>query len=65
MTNQIPYTWLGADGKAVTGMRVSFKTGKGVIADINVPWPDYHPDKVRELIAARVSLLDGVHNLKG
>jgi hypothetical protein len=65
VTNQTPATALGPDAKAQTGMRVYFTTGKGVSADVFVPWADYTPDKVRELVAARVALIDSVHTLAG
>lgn len=65
VTNQAPATALGADGRAQTGMRVYFQTGKGIVADVFVPWADYNPDRVRELVLARVALIDGVHSLSG
>ena len=65
VTSQTPTTALGPDGKAQTGMRVHFTTGKGVSADVFVPWADYTPDGVRALVAARVALIDSVHTLSG
>jgi len=65
VTNQTPATALGADAKAQTGMRVYFQTGKGVSADIFVPWAEYNPERVRELVAARVATIDAVHSLSG
>lgn len=62
---QQPAVEVGRDGKAVKGMRVAFVTGKGVHADVFLPWADYSVENARKAINERVQVLDAVHALNG
>ncbi len=54
-----------AGGAFVPGVRVTVRTAAGDQASVFVPLTDYRPERVRELIEARVATLEAVRGLTG
>ena len=50
-------------GQWVEAMRVDFKTTSGVEGYVIVPQSQYSPNAVRDLISARVAVIDSVAQL--
>lgn len=49
----------------VQGVDVTFVTGHGVTSSVFVPYAQYTPDYVGQLIGPRAALLDSVSTLSG
>lgn len=58
-------TELDARGRAVTGYRIEFRTGKGQRGSVFLPKSQYNPTNVRAAIAAQAGQLDEVAGLSG
>ncbi|HXG40212.1 MAG TPA: hypothetical protein VNJ28_04645 [Candidatus Limnocylindrales bacterium] len=54
-----------AGGSFVPGVRVVVRTRAGDQVSVFVPLAEYRPDRVRELIEARVATLEAVRGLEG
>lgn len=64
VTGQQETTRVTPGGDLENGVTVRFTTGHGVAGSVFVP--DYaYPDKVREMVAARVAALDAVSGMSG
>lgn len=56
---------LDARGRAISGYRVEFVTGKGQRGSVFVPKVQYNPTNVRAAVAAAAGQLDEVAGLSG
>lgn len=56
-------TDLAPDGRFVDVVEVTFTTQSGTAGTVRVAEQDYTPDRVRELIQARVDVINAVHQL--
>jgi hypothetical protein len=56
---------VGADGRAVEGVKVGFVTAKGVHGSVFVPKARYGVETVKAAIAHAVATADAVHSLSG
>lgn len=65
ITYQRETTQQAPQGGFVQGVIVGFHTSHGVDQSVFIPYDKYTPDYVRQAIAARVSMIDAVHNLSG
>lgn len=65
VVGQIPTVGLDGANRPVEGMRIDFRTGKGVQSSIFVPQADYNPVNVKARIAAAAAMIDQVHALTG
>lgn len=65
IVSQTEQIGLGPDGRAASGMLVSFQTGRGVRSSVFVPHDQYTPVNVRAAIAAKAAQLDEVQAMTG
>lgn len=52
-------------GGLSTGVQIGFTTRDGVTQSVFVPYSQYNPERVKEIIAARVANIDAIHALTG
>lgn len=55
----------GPDGVYGQGIVVTFVTGAGLMGSVFVPNTDYNPERVRQLVTARATAMQSVHQLTG
>jgi hypothetical protein len=65
VTSQLETYGPDATGQAVEGVKITFRTGKGVTASVFVPKSRYTPDNARAAIAAQAAAIDAVHTMTG
>ena len=65
VVSQTETTDLGDDGTYVPGVKVVFRTAKGVTGSVFVRGADYTPDRVRQLVAARAVVADEIAGMAG
>lgn len=66
VVSQKEATSMNAAGQLVAGVQIYFQvTDSGVQQSVFVPYPEYTPDRVREIINARVANIVAIHNLGG
>jgi hypothetical protein len=65
VVDQVQTTDLGADGRPARGMRVTFRSGRGVVSSVFFKDAEYNPANVRATIAAEAAKIDQVHTLSG
>lgn len=63
VTGQFPTTRPTAGGRLVAGVTVQFVTGSGVSGSVFVPEAMYTPERVKQLIAAKVAPIEAVSSL--
>lgn len=56
---------LGADGRAVQGVKVGYVTSKGNHGSVFIDKARYSPDNVKAAIAAAAAQMDAIHALTG
>lgn len=60
ITNQVEGVGVGPTGAAVGGVRVYFKTAKGITAFVFVPRDDFTPASVNAAVRERALAIDAV-----
>lgn len=65
VTSQREDFQVGPDGRASAGVVVTFTTSSGISGSVFVPNADLAPEKVRQLVAARVETLEAIGRLTG
>jgi hypothetical protein len=65
ITDQVQATDVDAKGVPARGMRVYFRTGKGVTSNVFVPDSRYSVENVQAAVASKAAEIDQVHGLQG
>ena len=65
ITAQTETTDLSDQGMYVPGVKVSFRTARGINGSVFVKADDYRPERVRELVGAKAAIADEIAGMAG
>lgn len=65
ITQQTESQDIGPSGTFVAGVKVTFRTARGVTASVFVPADSYSAENVRAAVAEKAATVDAVADLRG
>jgi hypothetical protein len=65
VTQQSETSDIGPEGTYVAGVKVTFRTARGVVGSVFVPSKDYTIDTVQRMVSERAAVVDAVAGLAG